>query len=72
MMMHEYLNDMDFAARNLLPIIWGERNRVQELEVQILKLTRATEENYQRARALAVEAEDPDDVAMATGMYWQT
>ena len=35
-------------------------------------LGREMEDGYQRSESVAMNAEDPDDVAMAAGMYWDT
>ncbi len=71
MMMTDYLAEIEFAASNLIPIIWEERNRLRALEAEVALLTRAVEHNYRRAESVAMNAEDPDDVAMATGMYFE-
>jgi hypothetical protein len=70
MPMADYLTEIEFAASNLIPIIYGERNRLRQLEAQVASLSKLAEHNYRRAESIAMNAEDPDDVAMATGMYW--
>ena len=71
MAMGDYLAEIEFAATHLLSIIWEERNRLRELEAEVASLTRLDEGNYRRAEFVAMNAEDPDDVAMAAGMYWE-
>jgi hypothetical protein len=70
MAMGDYLAEIEYAAQNLFPIIWQERDHLQFLKEQVALLTRVTERNYQRAEHAAMNADDPDDVAMAAGMYW--
>lgn len=71
MTMDDYLTEIEFAASNLIPIIWGERDRLRKLEVEVASLTKLVEHSYRRAESIAMNAEDPDDVAMATGVYWE-
>ena len=68
--MADYVVEIEFAARNLIPIIWSEHNRLRELEAHIAVLSAVARDNYQRAEFMAFNAEDADDVALATGMYW--
>src|SRR5437870_1412879 len=70
MAMTDYLAEIEFAASNVIPIVWRERNRLRELEAEVASLTKLVEDNYRRAECVAMNAEDPDDVAMATGRYW--
>ena len=71
MAMGDYLAEIEYAASNLVPVIWEERNRLRSLEVEMASLTRLVEDNYRRAEFVAMNSEDPDDAAMATGMYWE-
>jgi len=70
MEMSSYLAVIEFAANNLIEIIWNERNQLTELEKEIAPLLKAVEDEYLKAQTLAMNAEDPDDVAMAAGIYW--
>jgi hypothetical protein len=72
MSMNDYLNEMEFAAKNTIAVIWGERERLVQLRAEIDSLTKLVQENYSRAETIALSAEDPDDVGIATGMYWDT
>src|SRR5690348_16858864 len=70
MSMVDYLTEIEFAASSLVPIIWGERTRLRQLEAEIASLTKRVEHNYRQAESVVMNAEDSDDIAMATGMYW--
>lgn len=71
MAMGDYLAEIEFAAGSLIPIIWEERHHLRKLEAEVASLTKLVEDNYRRAESVVMNAEDPDDVAMATGMYWE-
>ena len=71
MKMGDYLLEIEYATTNLIAIIWKERERLRNLETEVASLTERAEDNYRRAEFVAMNAEDPDDVAMATGMYWE-
>jgi hypothetical protein len=71
MAMVNYLAEIEYAASSLFPVIWEERNRLQKLEAELDSLTRRVKDNYLRAEFLATNSEDPDDVAMAAGVYWE-
>lgn len=68
--MPEYLQETEFAASNLIPIIWGERHRLREREAEVAALTERVRETYERARSIGADAEDADDVGLATAMHW--
>ena len=70
MAMADYLAEIEHAAENLISIICEEHGRLRSLEAEITSLTKLTEDNYRRAEFVAMNAEDPDDVAMAAGMHW--
>lgn len=72
MTMSDYLGEIEYAAGSIVPVIWGERTRLQELRGEVAKLERVVEDNYLRAESVAMNAEDADDVMMATGMHWDT
>lgn len=69
--MEDYLDEMQFATQTLIPAIWEERNRLTELEAQLRSLTKIVEDNYLRSEFVQLNAEDPDDVMMGVGMYWE-
>jgi hypothetical protein len=71
MKMGDYLLEIEYATSSLIATIWKERERLRSLEAEVASLTKRAEDNYRRAEFVATNAEDPDDVAMATGMYWE-
>ena len=71
MFITDYLNEIEFAVANLMPAIWGERARLVELEKQLTQLTRVVEDNYRQAESIYMNAEDPEEVAMAAGVHWE-
>ncbi len=70
MPMQDYLTEIEYAASSLIPIIWEERKQLRKLEEEVASLQRVVEDNYFRAESVAMNAADSDDVAAATGMYW--
>jgi hypothetical protein len=70
MQMTDYLKEIEFASIKFLETIWGEREQLTQLESQIALLAKVVESNYQRAESWTLNAEDPDDVAMAAGISW--
>jgi len=66
----DFLNEIEYAAQNLIAMIWEERKRLTELEDQIASLSKVVAHNYRQAESVALNAEDPDEVAMAAGMHW--
>jgi len=71
MTIQEYLAEIEYAAGNLISIIWEERKRLQAMEMELERLTPLVKENYLRAESVALNAQDFDDDAMAVGMYWE-
>lgn len=69
--MADYLLEIEYAASHLIQLIWEERNRLRTLEQELTTLSRRVEENYRRSRELLIDAEDLDDIALATGMHWE-
>ena len=70
--MNGYLSEIRFAVTVSLDAVWRERDRLQELQAEIAALTPAVAHDYARAEAIAMNAEDADDVMLATGVYWDT
>ena len=66
----DYLKEIEFAVQNLIPAIWGERKRLLQLDAEINSLGKIAEDKYERANFVQMNAEDPDEVAMGVGMYW--
>lgn len=69
--MTDYLIEIEYAASHLIQLIWEERNHLRTLEQELATLSRRVEENYHRASVLLIDAEDLDDIALATGMHWE-
>jgi len=69
--MIDYVNEIEFAVHGLIPILWSERNRLRALESKIEGLSAAVRANYEAAESIAMNAEDADDVMLATGRYWE-
>jgi hypothetical protein len=70
MLMNDYLNEIAFAVNSLMPAIWGERGSLDALRTDLDRLARVVAENYRRAEAIRMNAEDPEEVAMAAGVHW--
>lgn len=66
----DYLSEIEHAATSLIDIIWSEQLKLHEIEVEIGNLQPVVEDNYRRALDIQHFAEDPDDVMMGVGMYW--
>jgi hypothetical protein len=71
MTINDYLLEMEFVTKDLISKIWDERTKLSELEIEIKKLELIVSSNYQRAESIWMNAEDPDDVAMGAGVYWE-
>jgi hypothetical protein len=71
MAMRDYLTEIEFAAGRLIPMVWEERTNLQTLEAELAELVRLVGQNYDRAADVAMNALDGEDVALATGMYWE-
>lgn len=66
-----YVQEIEHAATTFLSTLWAEVKRFELLDAEIKKLERVVTHDYQQARAWK-ESEDPEDVAMGAGIYWQT
>lgn len=72
MPMGSYLHEIRHAVEQLIPLIWEERERLRLLQREVGELSRRTTEGYRQADSWAMNAEDAEDVAMATGLQWET
>jgi len=72
MNMNGFLGEIKFAVTASLDAVWKEHDCLHDLQVKIAALARAVGHDYARAEAIAMNAEDPDDVMLATGVYWDT
>lgn len=71
MKISDFVQEIKHAATIVLDTVWAEQRRLAELTAEIKKLERVVEHNYQQAQAWQ-ESDDPEDVAMGAGIYWQT
>jgi hypothetical protein len=67
-----YLSEIRHAVESMIPLVWAERTTVEALQAEVARLTRTTQQEYNRAEAIAMDAEDPDDVMHASAMKWGT
>ncbi|MGH3849432.1 MAG: hypothetical protein ACRDRT_06995 [Pseudonocardiaceae bacterium] len=70
--MSDYLTEIQFAVESALAAIWADHDEAHHLLATLKALKAQTEAGYARAEAIAVNAEDPDDVAMSAGTHWDT
>jgi hypothetical protein len=70
--MSDYLRDIEYAASNLIILLWKERATLASLHAALGRLDRQAAEGYSRAAFLAENFDDPDDVMLATAGYWDT
>jgi hypothetical protein len=66
----DYLNETEFASRKIIEAIWDDFNRADELKKEIEKESNIVQKEYNRAIAMQIYAEDPDDVMAGVGRYW--
>lgn len=67
----DYLNETEFASRKILEAIWDDFSRAEKLKIEIEKETTIVRQEYDRAIAMQMFAEDPDDVMTGVGRYWE-
>lgn len=65
----EYVKEIEHAASTIFPVVWSEQKRLQELSQEIGRLERAIGHKADQARAWQ-ESDEPEDVAMGAGIYW--
>lgn len=70
--MSQYLTEIEYSATKIIEIIWKDHQEAHRLAHHVANLATATQAGYNRAEAIALDAEDPDDVAMAAGAHWDT
>ena len=66
----EYINEIEFASSKILEAIWADNERAEKLKVEIEQEAKIVEQEYQRALDLQKYAENPDDIMLGVGMYW--
>jgi hypothetical protein len=77
MTMQDYLTEIEYAVTSLLPIIWDERDRLRQLEVDVAALEQEIRDAPRRAAAIA-QIEDEclppgpwQDDGVATAIVWE-
>lgn len=66
----DYLNETEFASSKIIEAIWDDFNRVEKLKKEIEQESNIVKQEYNRAIAMQMYAEDPDDVMAGVGRYW--
>ena len=67
-----YLVETEYSVAGIISLIWHEYDDLKKIGGELEALTRVVDQRYQQADSVAMNAGDSDDVAMATGMYWET
>lgn len=70
--MEQYLVEIQYSATSLLDIVWRDHAEVHQLAHRLAEQTKKTADGYSRANAIALNANDPDDLGMATSEHWDT
>lgn len=70
--MEMYLQEIRHAVDQLIPLVWEERDVLRALEQELTTLAGLAKEEFNRADTMAMNAEDAEDVADATGARWDT
>lgn len=68
----DYLDEVEYAATQVIASLWHEHKEAEALRTEIESLKRTAEANYSRAVSIQQNAEDPDDLMLGVGMYWGT
>lgn len=68
--MNTYLSEMEYAVTQVLQLIRADHDRLDQLDGELKRLTNVVADEYRQVDAIADAAEDADDVAFATGRYW--
>jgi hypothetical protein len=71
MTLEQYLNETQYAAANLLQLIWHEYNQLEKLEEELKKLQKVIQHQYRQSQYL-MDSEDPDDIMLGAGKRWET
>lgn len=67
----DYINETEFASRKIIEAIWDDFNRADKLKKEIEQESKIVQQEYDRAIAMQIYAEDPDDVMAGVGRYWE-
>ncbi len=68
----DYLDEIEYAATQVIASLWHEHKEAEALKNEIKALKKTAEENYSRAVSMQQNAEDHDDLMQGVGMYWDT
>lgn len=71
MTIQQYLNETEHASQSLIESIWTDFERAEKLKEEIQKESAVVENEYNHAIAMQMYAEDPDDVMLGVGRYWE-
>lgn len=66
----DYLSETEFASGKIIEAIWDDFNRADKLKKEIEQESNIVHQEYDRAIAMQIYAEDPDDVMAGVGRYW--
>lgn len=72
MTLSEYLDEMEYAVCRVIESLWHEHDEAESLRSEIKELQQIAADNYRRAQFIQQNAEDPDDVMLGVGAYWDT
>jgi hypothetical protein len=70
--MEQYLDEIKYFVSHILEITWRDHDEAHRLAHELRVHTAATHIGYAQADAIGINAEDSDDVAMASGRHWET
>lgn len=68
----DYLDEIEYAATQVIASLWHEHEEAEALKNEIEALRKTAEANYSRAVSIQQNAEDHDDLMQGVGMYWDT
>jgi len=71
MNMSTYLDEIEYAAKSVITVIWAEQDALVGLRARIGHLTREMTANYGKVESLIADP-DLDDDNISTGLYWET
>ena len=68
--MPPYLREIKHATTGTISLIWSEHAQLDDLVKRLDSLNTQMRVGYEQARFIAMNDEDPDDVAFAAGVHW--
>jgi hypothetical protein len=66
-----YLKEITHAVGQVIPEIWRERTEISQLTAEVDQLSQQLESEYRQAESIAMNAEDGEDVGLATARHWE-